>query len=424
MTQLDGGNIYRTMNFSVGSGATLAIERIRFSHSVNSELNKAGAGNLTVRDCWFTDSMQSGSFSGRGISASGGTVSVSNCKFTNLIGPNDLGTNNGGDGIYLNSCAAAYIENCLFATNGLSQFGWTKGWQARHRAAGAWVNATPAIFRNCRFAANMAAMHEAAGYSGTLYFSGASGGSKLINCTVVGNSDTQGSQSSGDIIDAGAIVCAMSATSQTLDIENCTVAFNITEAQKTAAGLTVRKGTVNVKNSIFYGNVRGLTNIAEIAGADIEVQADGVLNMTYSLVTGLTSNYVHAVNAENLTIGPGVISGVDPLLATSTNDFHNLLSAYKTPAHLYLPNSARGTCAALDVHPRTRTGYMKDGVLIRDPQRVLSPVIDAGDPKSDYSNEPIIPRVGDNGGRVNLGAYGNTSEAALTRIGGFHIIVR
>jgi hypothetical protein len=109
MTQLDGGNIYRTMNFSVGSGATLAIERIRFSHSVNSELNKAGAGNLTVRDCWFTDSMQSGQFSGRGISASGGTVSVSSCKFTNLIGPNDLGTNNGGDGIYLNSCAAAYI---------------------------------------------------------------------------------------------------------------------------------------------------------------------------------------------------------------------------------------------------------------------------------------------------------------------------
>jgi hypothetical protein len=369
--------------------------------------------------------MQSGQFSGRGISASGGTVSVSNCKFTNLIGPNDLGTNNGGDGIYLNSCAAAYIENCLFATNGLPQFGRTKGWQARHRAAGAWVNATPAIFRNCRFAGNMAAMHEASGYSGTLYFSGASGGSKLINCTVVGNSDTQGSQSSGDIIDAGAIVCAMSATSQTLDIENCTVAFNITEAQKTAAGLTVRKGTVNVKNSIFYGNARGLTNIAQIAGADIEVQADGVLNMTYSLVTGLTSNYVHAVNAENLTIGPGVIADLDPLLATTTNDFWSLLASHKdSPGSLYLPQSARGDCAELDVHPRTRTGYIKDGVLIRDSERVESPTIDAGDPASDYSREPVVQGVGHHGRRVNLGAYGNTSEAALTRIRGFHIIVR
>ena len=417
MTRLDGGNIYRTMNFSVGSGATLAIERIRFSHSANSELNKAGAGNLTVRDCWFTDSVQSGQFSGRGISASGGTVSVSNCKFTNLIGPSDLGINNGGDGIYLNSCAAAYIENCLFATNGLSQFGRTKGWQARHKAAGAWVNATPAIFRNCRFAGNMAAMHEASGYSGIVYFSGASGGSKLINCTIVGNSDTQGSQSSVDIVDAGAIVCAMSATSQTLDIENCTVAFNITEGQKTAAGMTVRTGTVNVKNSIFYGNVRGLTNIAEIAGADIEVQAGGTLNMTYSLVTGLTSNYVHAVNSDNLTIGTGVISGVDPLLATTTDDFHNLMTYYSSnPQHWYLPNSARSTCAALDVHPRTRTGYLnQDGVLIRDPERVESPTIDAGDPTSDYSREPSVVGIGGNGGRVNLGFSGNSPEAAFTK---------
>ena len=262
----------------------------------------------------------------------------------------------------------------------------------------------------------MAAMHEAAGYSGIVYFSGASGGSKLINCTVVGNSDTQGSQSSVDIVDAGAIVCAMSATSQTLDIENCTVAFNITEGQKTAAGMTVRTGTVNVKNSIFYGNVRGLTNIAEIAGADIEVQAGGTLNMTYSLVTGLTSNYVHAVNSDNLTIGPGVISGVDPLLATTTDDFHNLMTYQSAnPQHWYLPNSARGTCAELDVHPRTRTGYLRDGVLIRDPERVESPTIDAGDPASDFSLEPSVVGIGGNGGRVNLGFSGNSPEAAFTK---------
>ena len=424
MTQLDGGNIYRTMNFSVGSGATLTIERIRFSHSVNSELNKAGAGNLTVRDCWFTDSIQSGPFSGRGISATGGTVAITNCQFTNLIGPVDI-NNNGGDGIYLNSCTAAYIDDCLFATNGLSQFGKTKGWQARHMAAGAWVNATPAVFRNCRFAANMAAMHDSSGQGSVVRFSGASGGSKMINCTLVGNSDTQGSQSNVDIVEAGAIVCAMSATSQTLDIENCTVAFNITEGQKTAAGMTVRTGTVNVKNSIFYGNVRGLTNIAEIAGADIEVQAGGTLNMTYSLVTGLTSNYVHAVNSDNLTIGPGVISGVDPLLATTTDDFHGLMTYQSAnPQHWYLPNSARGTCAELDVHPRTHTGYFKDGVRMRDPELVESPTIDAGDPASDYMGEPMVPGVGYHGRRVNLGAYGNTSEAALTQIPGFHIRLR
>ena len=411
-TRLDGNNVYRTMNFSVAQGATLTVERVVFTHSANSELAKTGAGDLIVRDCWFTDSIQTGSLLGRGIYASGGTARIANCKFTNLIGPADT-NNGGGDGICFSSCTAAYVDDCIFVTNGLSQFIRTKVWGARHRGAGVWVDATPAIFRNCRFSANIAAMHESSGYSGTLYFSGASGGSKLINCTVVGNSDSQGSQSSATIVDAGAIVCTMSATNQTLDVENCTVAYNITQGQKTAAGITVIKGTVNVKDSIVYGNVRGLTNIAQSAGADFEVKANGYLNLRYSLVTGMTSNYVHSVNDENLAIGPGVIYDVDPLLATTTNDFWKLFTA--DGAGVYIANGQRGKCAVLDVYPRTRTGYIKDGVLIRDPERVESPTIDAGDPASDYSKEPQLIGIGGNGGRVNLGFSGNTPEAALTR---------
>jgi len=50
-----------------------------------------------------------------------------------------------------------------------------------------------------------------------------------------------------------------------------------------------------------------------------------------------------------------------------------------------------------------------------------SPCIDAGDPCSDYSNEPWP-----NGGRINIGAYGNTIEAARSRDGlvpvGFEIV--
>ena len=95
-----------------------------------------------------------------------------------------------------------------------------------------------------------------------------------------------------------------------------------------------------------------------------------------------------------------------------------------SPQHWYLPNEVRGTCAALDVHPRTHTGYMLDGVLIRDSERVESPTIDAGDPDSDYSLEPEIPGVGYHGRRVNMGAYGNTPEAALTKPKGFYILLR
>jgi hypothetical protein len=41
-----------------------------------------------------------------------------------------------------------------------------------------------------------------------------------------------------------------------------------------------------------------------------------------------------------------------------------------------------------------------------------SPAIDAGDPTSDCGNEPWP-----NGFRVNMGVYGNTAEAAASRVG-------
>ena len=407
---------YKTMDFSVPSGALLTVERIRFSHSSGPGLRKTGSGDLTVRDCYFTDRKQSDwNLLGGGIYASGGTVSVANCQFVHLIdySVNALSYNSyGGDGIYLSSCTQAYIDDCLFATNGV-QFYRNKGAQARHPGSAVYVNATPTIFRNCRFASNGSAVMEQTGCGGAVFFNGACGGSKMINCTLVGNADFEGSQSSAEAYGGGAVYCVMSSAAATLDIENCTIAYNLTQGKWAGAGINVGKGTVNLKNSVIYGNVRGRTNIAEIAGADIEVKADGSLNMSYTLVTGLTSNYIHSVNAENLTIGPGVIYDIDPLLATTTNDFWKLFTKYNET--VYIAQAKRGDCAKIDVHPRTRTGYIKDGVLIRDPERVESPTIDKGDPTSDYSKEPQLIGIGGNGGRVNLGFSGNTPEAALTR---------
>jgi hypothetical protein len=57
-------------------------------------------------------------------------------------------------------------------------------------------------------------------------------------------------------------------------------------------------------------------------------------------------------------------------------------------------------------------GLVTDDPLFADTAYHLapgSPAIDAGDPAMDYSNEPMP-----NGGRINIGAYGNTSGAALS----------
>ena len=422
-TWLDGFNCnFPPLEFVVPADALLTVERIRFAHAKASGIRKTGAGDLLVRDCSFTGRKQSEwNLQGGGIYASGGTATVTNCQFVNLIdySVNALSSSlYGGDGIYLSSCAQAYVDDCLFATNGI-QFNRNKGAQARHTGSAVYVSATPAVFRNCRFASNGAAIMDGTASGGTVYFTGNCDGSKLINCVFVGNAEFEGSQSAAEPVSGGAIACNMSAATQTLDIENCTVAYNLTLGYKTGAGINVYQGTVNLKNSIVYGNIRGRQT--DIAGADIQVHAAGALNMSYTLVTGPGTAYVNVAEGGTLNIGDGVIYD-DPLLATTTNDVANFLVA--DGATVYLPQSARAACAAFDVHPRTHTGYLRNGVLVCDPAKVESPTIDAGDRASDYSREPVVPGVGGNGHRVNLGAYGNTPEAAMTRARATMLIMR
>ena len=416
MTWLDGNNVYRTMEFTVPQGALLTVERIRFSHSSQQLLKKSGKGNLRVFDCLFTNPKGSGTIAGRGIYATGaGTVAITNCNFMNLIGPYE--DNSGGGALYFDSCAAAYVDHCLFVTNGTS-FKANGGW-ARYRGAAAFVNATPTVFSNCRFAACGAALREAT-VGGVVEFAGASGGSKLLNCAFVGNSDFQSMNMPAETTCAGAIAVAMSDTNQTLTVENCTIAYNITQGKWNAAGITVGTGTVNLKNSIVYGNVRGWKAYADAAGADIAVRSKGILNMSYSLVTGTETNYISMIEGGITNIGPGMIYG-DPRMV-STNDFRTLFTNGGT--YWYLNgNAVRAKCAALDAHLRSSAGYLIGENLFRY-KGENSPAIDAGDPDSDYSNEPNILHIGGNGKRVNMGAYGNTPEAALTRVSGLRIIVR
>ena len=315
-------------------------------------------------------------------------------------------------------CVAAYVDHCLFVTNGTS-FKANGGW-ARFKGAAAYVNATPTIFSNCRFAGCGAALREAT-VGGVVEYAGASGGSKLVNCAFVGNSDFQSMNMPAETTCAGAIACTMSAMNQTLDVENCTVAYNITQGKWNAAGITVHRGTVNLKNSIVYGNVRGTKAIAAAAGADIQVRPDGILNMSYSLVTGSETNYIGVAEGGTINIGDGVIYG-DPLLVTTTNDFISLFSDGST--YWYLNGSTvRAKCAAFDAHLRSPAGFMIGGNRFFY-KGEMPPGVDAGDPQSDYSKEPVISGIGGNGRRVNLGAYGNTPEAAMTRFSGLILHVR
>lgn len=60
-----------------------------------------------------------------------------------------------------------------------------------------------------------------------------------------------------------------------------------------------------------------------------------------------------------------------------------------------------------DFHLKSKVGCWKPKVKTWVEDKVHSPCMDASDPKDDWSNEPQP-----HGGRVNMGAYGNTREAS------------
>ena len=147
-----------------------------------------------------------------------------------------------------------------------------------------------------------------------------------------------------------------------LYMNNCTVYGNTTNAPNGSA-VFVQGSTTHIENCIFWNNGKDFEFDAHSGGVSVPG-------------TTLTVNYTLT---QQGFAGTGNISS-DPLFADALNgDFHE-----KSTGGRYNPATGQ---------------FVIDGVN--------SPAIDAGNPSSDYSNE-LVP----NGGRVNMGCYGNTAEAS------------
>ncbi len=143
----------------------------------------------------------------------------------------------------------------------------------------------------------------------------------------------------------------------TLNMFNCTIWGNSTNASE--AALLVQGSITAVENCIFWNN-----------GKDFAFLQDGQSRAKLTVAYTLTQ--------QGYT-GTGNISS-DPLFANATGgDFHE-----KSTSGRYNPST---------------------GQFVND--AVHSPAIDAGNPASNYSKEPQP-----NGGRINMGRYGNTAEAS------------
>jgi len=140
----------------------------------------------------------------------------------------------------------------------------------------------------------------------------------------------------------------------TLTMINCTASGN-----PSTAAIFVQGSITTVENCIFWNN-----------GSDFDFIADGVSNAKLTVTYTLTQ--------QGYT-GTGNITS-NPLFA----------------------NAASG-----DFHVQSRNGRFNPATSQFVNDGANSPAIDAGNPSSAYANEPKP-----NGGRVNLGCYGNTVEAS------------
>ena len=203
------------------------------------------------------------------------------------------------------------------------------------------------------------------GQAGAIRCTGA--GPTISNCLIVGNRATD--------LDGAAIHCTDSRPA----FINCTIADNYAGA--IGATLYLRNSPVTVANSILWDN------------APAQIVSTGVSKpvVRYSAIAGGWPG------VGNLT--------ANPLFAVASRWVDE-----DDPAEMVKPDYPNALWVMGDYHLQSQAGRW-DPITGKWPQdKVTSPCIDAGDPGTPVAQEPSP-----NGGTVNLGAYGGTSQASKSR---------
>jgi hypothetical protein len=171
---------------------------------------------------------------------------------------------------------------------------------------------------------------------------------------------------------SGAIYCENS----TLSLVNCTITENISGEQ--GAGILCVNSSPTVVNSILWGNV------------PVQIVPD---SKSHPLVS--------YVDVQGGWSGTGIMD---------TNPLFGLAGRWASPSDLtqaVAPYTKNAVWVPGDYHLMSTKGRWNplSGTWVKD--QATSPCIDAGEPEDPVFDEPMP-----NGGRVNLGGYGGTSQAS------------
>lgn len=203
----------------------------------------------------------------------------------------------------------------------------------------------------------------------------------IRNCAFISNTcnGDPGGKSDGGGIDL--VTCSYR-------IENCTLYDNFTGRR--GGGIKLYGGTAEnyvIKNCILWNNRTSTSDpdpLTSNGGWELAVQQDSesvplYLVMSYTDWTPVGKDKVYYYYRDNVRKEVLIdVMEADPSFADAS---------------------------AFDFHEKSWAGRWENGVWAYD--ETNSPCIDAGDPASAFAVEQP-----NNGGRINMGAYGNTEEAS------------
>ena len=171
----------------------------------------------------------------------------------------------------------------------------------------------------------------------------------------------------------------ISDSGSTVRLEQCTVAGN--SAFLYGGGVSCEfDSTLTVNNSIFRGNSLAAT---EGRGCQIFAGESGIVLIDYSAIEGGSNGTDHD-SSSTVIIGEG-LNDADPRFAAF---------------------DVEGSSLLWDLRLKSIFGRWSPAIQDWVADTETSPCINAGQAGSDYQREPWP-----NGRRVNIGAYGNTSQA-------------
>ena len=297
---------------------------------------------------------------GAGIAIIGGIVTIRGNTVRNNSGFSINNGNHGG-GLYITSPHAEISHNLIIGNEIGRAFESPYGWGGGIIIFGDSANPSQVSFAHLSY--NIITENYAPSVGGGVFID--DGASAVLDHELIYNNDCPDGGTRGGVgIYVDGYRDSENEIGSKVTIDHTTVAGHDCETQG-GNGLYVEVNSgVTVTNSIFWGN----------AGDDFLVVDDtAAITVTYTL-------------AEEAIAGVGNLS-VDPLFANAAQfDFHLKSTAGRWDA------KANGG----------------NGAFVLDASD--SPAIDAGDPAS-----PFAAEVAPNGGRANLGAYGNTAEASRSR---------